>query len=192
MALTARYSRFAALLHWLVALLILGNIVLGHVMEGAPPIRKPVLVPLHAQIGLTVLGLAAIRLAWRLTHPKPAYPLDLPIRDRLLAGIVQALFYGLMFGLPIVGYLILSANPPNPHRVLSLYGAIQVPFWESLQTMDRAHQKPAHDQLVALHAIGGWMMVGAFALHMLGLLKHLFVDRVNLIGRMSLRKPAAD
>lgn len=62
----------------------------------------------------------------------------------------------------------------------------------TLQTMDRAHQKPAHDLLVALHAIGGWMMVGAFALHMLGLLKHLFVDRVNLIGRMSLRKPAAD
>lgn len=59
-----RYSGGAILLHWLIAALLIGNIVLALSME-----RAPTLFMAHKSIGIVVLLLTLIRIGWRLTHP---------------------------------------------------------------------------------------------------------------------------
>lgn len=184
-----RYSNVAILLHWAIALLIIANILLGHMMVAAPLSSKPVLVPIHIWIGLSVLLLSVIRIGWRLTHPKPPYPVVLSRWETLLAAATQGLFYLLMIGLPIVGYLILSANPPNPRMALRVLGLIELPFLEPLQMMARPEQKLLHDRFVTVHAIGAWIMVAAIALHIAGIVKHLLFERENLVKRMLFQMP---
>lgn len=184
MASEQRYGRVAIGLHWLIALLILGNLALGHYMVGAPMSSKPVLVPVHIWIGLSVFALSLFRLFWRLTHPKPPYPSKVEPWEARLAGLVQALFYVLMLGLPVLGWLILSSNPPNPHRMVRFLGLVPLPFVSALQNLAQPEQKVIHDQFVVAHATGAWIMVGALALHMAGIVKHHLFDRIPIINRM--------
>src|SRR5258708_31245824 len=68
-----RFTRVAIALHWLVAALVLGQVILGWWLSDIPrgtPARGT-LVNIHKSIGLTVWGLIVIRLGWRLGHPPP-------------------------------------------------------------------------------------------------------------------------
>ena len=180
-----RYTRVAILIHWLTALFIITNLVLGHVMEGASPALKPILIPLHIWIGLSVLLLTAVRVVWRLIHKRPPYPPRYTPSELRLAGMVHTIFYTLMIAMPVIGYLLISANPPNPQRHLTFWGIIPLPYPAALQHMDRPAQIVLHDQFVAAHAIGGWIVVGALALHLAGVVKHQFLDRTNILDRMN-------
>jgi len=65
-----RYSATAMSLHWLIALLIVTGFYLGWIMTDIPGFTPTKLkyFSWHKWIGVTVFALAAIRLAWRLTH----------------------------------------------------------------------------------------------------------------------------
>lgn len=54
-----RYTRTAALLHWLMALLIIANIAIG-LTDG-----KLASMAVHKSIGLSVLAFAIVRISWR-------------------------------------------------------------------------------------------------------------------------------
>ena len=68
-----RYGNVAILLHWVLALALVGLFVLGTYMADLPfsPQRLK-LYNWHKWAGMTILALSAIRLLWRLTHPAPA------------------------------------------------------------------------------------------------------------------------
>jgi len=178
------YGLVTIALHWATALLIFANLALGHIMVGAPLSSKPVLVPLHAWIGLTVLFFTLFRIFWRMGHPKPPYPEAFKRYEIRLATWVQVFFYGLMIGLPVAGYLILSANPPNPARHLTFWGTFQIPFLPYLQNLDRPVQILTHDRLVAAHALSAWLIIAVIALHLLGVVKHHLLDKSPIIRRM--------
>jgi cytochrome b561 len=184
-AVLQRYTRVAIVIHWLTALFILVNPLLGHIMEGASPAFKPILIPLHIWIGLSVLLLTTIRVAWRLTHRPPPYPPGYTRSELRLAGVVHASFYALLIAMPVVGYLLVSANPPNPHRHLTFWGVIPLPSPVALQTMNRPAQIILHDQFVTAHAIGGWLIVTALALHLAGVIKHQFFDGTYVLRRIA-------
>jgi cytochrome b561 len=66
-----RYTRTAVLLHWLIAVLILANLVLAVTSANSEgPLHRTVL-NLHKSIGFSVLLLSLVRLAWRLYSPPP-------------------------------------------------------------------------------------------------------------------------
>lgn len=69
-----RYGMPAIVLHWLLALLIAGMVVLGWYMmtiEKQP--QGPWYFDLHRSVGLIVAALVVLRVLWRLTHgPAPA------------------------------------------------------------------------------------------------------------------------
>lgn len=183
-----RYGRVSALIHWMTALLIIGNLVLGQIMIRAPISSKPVLVPLHAWIGLTVLFLTLVRIAWRIRNPKPPYPADYGKWEIRVAAIVQVLFYVLMIALPVLGYLILSSNPPNPNRILSFWTLFPIPYIEQLQNLDRPVQVDVHDRFVDAHALAGWIITATLALHLAGVVKHQFLDKSDVLSRMGFRR----
>src|SRR3546814_18734198 len=78
-----RYNDGAVALHWLTALLVVAQVTVGFTFAGMErgPARGD-LFTVHKSIGATILILALVRLAWRLLHPPPPFPTDLPPWER--------------------------------------------------------------------------------------------------------------
>src|SRR6185312_2245939 len=110
-----RYTRTAVVLHWLIALLIICAFTLGLVMTDIPGITPTKLkyFSWHKWLGVTVLGLACLRLLWRLTHRAPPYPDSMPSWQQKAANVLHGLLYVLIFAVPLSGYFYtLSAGVP--------------------------------------------------------------------------------
>src|SRR5476651_2276633 len=105
----SRYDAVAIALHWLIAVLLLGNIALGLYFTNSPAAEAGVslLPPLHKSIGLTVLLLSVARLGWRLVHPAPPPLPPFP----LLAQAVHWVFYFLLIAVPLAGWALVSVSP---------------------------------------------------------------------------------
>jgi len=108
-----RYTRVAILLHWVIAALILFNLALGYFMEGFSPPWRMLVVSVHVSSGITVLALTVIRVLWRLTHEPPAYDPHVKPWERHLAHLVHFLLYVGMVLMPVIGWGIISAHPPQ-------------------------------------------------------------------------------
>jgi cytochrome b561 len=212
----ARYSRVAAVLHWLIAGFILFNLVLGWFMEGFAPPLKMIVLPLHISGGITVLALSVLRVLWRLTHQPPPHVPPLRPLEEQGAHLVHFLLYCGMVLMPLTGWGLLSAHPapgsagkqaetaqflashPGAKAPggggLKVWWVIPLPSLRPIQAIGDtpgglAPQKHLHDELVDWHSLGGFVMVGLLLLHVAGALKHQFLDGAPSLQRMSLRRP---
>ena len=93
-------------LHWLIALLILAQFVIGNVAEEMKltPAKLDLFV-WHKSIGVTILLLALLRLVWRLGNPPPAPPAGTPRWEQRLAAAAHAVLYVLLFAVPMPDFL---------------------------------------------------------------------------------------
>jgi cytochrome b561 len=94
-----RYHPAIALLHWVLAVLIIGSLILGYFriapMPNADP-QKVGLLRLHMASGMAILALMAIRFIFRvLTTKPPAAVTGHPALDKL-AVLTHYAFYGLV------------------------------------------------------------------------------------------------
>jgi cytochrome b561 len=189
-AAAARYTRVAIALHWAIAALILLNLCVGFVMEGLPRDWKAWVVPTHFSCGMTVLALSVLRVLWRLTHRPPPFPAGMPRAERAAAHTVHALLYVMMGLMPLLGWAIISAHPPRPQGAASLWGILRLPAIGPLSALPDAQQKAAHQSFVDLHSDGAWILVGLLVLHVVGALKHQWIDRHAELARMGVGKSA--
>ena len=173
---SSRYGAVTIGLHWLMAILIVAMVVVGLVMT-APPLaeRNFELYQLHKSFGLTILVLAAVRLLWRVSNPKPDLPDTMSGVERLLANLTHVALYVLMFALPVSGWIMASASTLQVPTLW--FGVFQVPH---VVPPDADLEKLAK----AVHGWLGWAIIGAFALHVAGALKHHFVERDDVLRRM--------
>jgi cytochrome b561 len=108
-----RYGAVAIAFHWLMALLLLALIALGLWLVRLPDAGyhtvKIMLILYHKEIGVLAFAVAALRLAWRLVQRLPALEAGLPQWQQLAARLVHLCLYGLMFALPLTGWLMSSA-----------------------------------------------------------------------------------
>src|SRR5689334_12310923 len=102
-----RYTNVAIALHWVIAALVIAQVVWGWSMQQIPkqpPGLRADAFNLHKSIGLVIFGLMLVRLGWRLGHPAP--PLTgLPPWQRTLARATHVTLYAALFVMPIAGYL---------------------------------------------------------------------------------------
>lgn len=171
----SRYTLPAIILHWLIALLIIAAFTLGVTMVDIPGITPTKLkyFSWHKWIGITALGLACLRLLWRLGHKAPAYPSAMPGWQRSAAHSVHGLLYVLMFAIPVSGYFYsLAAGVPVVYLgVLPLPALIDPnPEWKPIL-------KQAHYWL-------NMTLLTMFVLHIVAALKHQFIDRDGVLKRM--------
>jgi cytochrome b561 len=97
-------------LHWAVAALVLGQIALGWWAVSLPlSPRKLDLFVWHKSVGMLILTLMGVRLAWRLANPAPALPASAPSWERLAARVVHALLYALLVAMSLSGWVVSSA-----------------------------------------------------------------------------------
>ena len=170
---STQYGCVTKSLHWLVFILVTGLFTIGFLMGDAPNAIKGFIYNTHKLTGLTVLVLMVLFVLWSLINPKPRYPAEMPGWEKRLARIVHMLIYLLVIAMPLSGLIMSNAAGKNPH----LFGIEFV-----LPGIPRS--KPLAGFFADVHEIIAWSLVGILSLHILGALKHHFLDKNNILLRM--------
>lgn len=172
-----RYSPFAIVLHWLLAIAIVGAFGLGLYMSDLPfsPSRIK-LYNWHKWAGVTILALSALRMLWRLAHRPPA-DLPMPVWQARAAHAVHGLLYLAFFAVPLTGWAMSSAKG----FPVVWFGVLPLPDF-----VPKDHD--LGELLEEVHAALAWGLAVLVLAHVAGALKHHFVDRDGLLQRMSLRR----
>lgn len=171
-----RYDPVAITLHWVMAALILGLLVMGFVMTALKP-GSPLQFQLyqgHKSVGITVLVLTLLRLGWRLAHRPPPLPDGMPGWERLAAQVGHATLYVLMLAMPLVGWAVVSTSPFNIPTVL--FGAIPLPHLPLPREINTAAK--------LLHQGGAWTMIATLAGHVGAALRHHHLLGDDVLRRM--------
>ncbi|MBL8275155.1 MAG: cytochrome b [Pelomonas sp.] len=171
-----RYTPVAIVLHWLLALAIIGAFCVGVYMSDLPfsPSRVK-LYNWHKWAGVTILALSALRLLWRLTHRPPA-DAPMPAWQARVAHGVHLLLYVAFFAVPLTGWAMSSAKG----YPIVWFGVLPLP--------DFVPKDPDLGELLEqVHAALAWGLAFLVLAHVAGALKHQFIDRDGLLKRMSLR-----
>lgn len=169
-----RWGSVAQVFHWLIAALIVvqGAIGLTMVELGMTPTKVKVFA-LHKSIGLTVLALVLLRLAWRLTQRAPR-EVPMPRWQLAAARLSHFLLYVLILALPFSGWLFNSAaNFP-----LEWFGAFHVP------SLTRGLDPVLKAFALRTHVVLFWVLVGVVAIHVGAALWHHFRQRDDVLLRM--------
>ncbi len=182
-ASTARYSRIAMSLHWIVALLLVFNLGLGERTEHLPRgVALFSVFQLHKSIGITILVLSLWRLGLRVWGTRPAPASAGP--THILASAVHWLFYIVMIGAPVTGWLLVSTAKTKIPTLL--YGIIPLPnlpvsgaaIHEISEEVHKLLAMPGIPILLALHVAG--------AVRHQWLLKHALVERMVPVRKAGL------
>jgi cytochrome b561 len=164
-----RYGIIAQSLHWLIAALVFAQIALGIYVDGLPvSLARLQWVARHKSLGLLILALFVLRLAWRGFDHAPALPGSVPRRQRHAAAFTHWLIYALAILAPLAGWLHASAAGLGA----SFFGLFPVP---SLM----AKNADLSDLFAATHAWLVWLLAVLLLLHVAAALRHLMLgDRV--------------
>jgi cytochrome b561 len=132
------------------------------------------LINLHFSVGVLMLILVVLRLAWRLMHPTPALD-GMPAWQRWGARIVHGLLYLLLLVIPVLGW----ASASGRGYVVSLFGVIPMP------DMILAAKSPRAGPIGDIHnLLSTYALLGLVGLHVLMALYHHFVQRDATLRRM--------
>ena len=171
-AVAVRYTRVAMWLHWVIAALVVANLTIGLLRGPVPALGA--LMPAHQAIGLTVLALTLVRIAWRLGHRPPPLPTEIPGWQRFASATVHAALYLLLLAMPATGWLLVSGGERRP---LTWFGLFPLPYLPATPA--------AADAGDAAHVVLGWLMLALVALHVAAALYHRLVLRDGVLGRMA-------
>jgi cytochrome b561 len=171
------YTATAIILHWLMAALILCLFGVGLYMSGLPlSPTKLQIYSWHKWAGVTVFLLVFFRLAWRITHRPPPLPAAMPPWQQFAAHAGHATLYLLMVAIPLSGWLMSSAK------------GFQTVYFGVLPIPDLlAKNKELGDTLKDVHQALNFLMIAIVAGHVGAALKHHFIDRDDILTRMSPR-----
>ncbi|MBA16710.1 MAG: cytochrome B [Sphingomonas sp.] len=167
-----RYDRVAISFHWVIALLVIANVIIGLFHESLFDPRQ--VMPIHKSIGMTVLILSIGRLFWRLGHRAPPLPPELPSWEKMAAKAMHGLLYALILLLPLTGWAM-SSDPERP-RPISWFGLFDFPILPT----GKAIAGFSHEA----HEILGLLMAALVVIHIAAALRHHFLLRDRVLTRM--------
>jgi cytochrome b561 len=167
------YSRTAKVLHWLIALLIVAQLVIGwtmpHVGKGTLPVGE---IGWHVTVGVLIMLLVALRIVVRVARPPAGAPRAVGRVDWLGQG-VHALLYLLMVVVPVLGWANASSRD----------WAVGLTSWLELPRIMPVGSKLGHD-FGDLHGNLAVVLAVLIGLHVLAGLYHHFVRRDDTLRRM--------
>jgi len=184
-----RFTTIAILFHWGIAALILANILIAWqfpLVHG--PLRAAVF-QIHKSIGITVLLLSVLRLAWRMLNPPPPFANTMRAWEKESSKIVERSFYFIMLALPLTGWALSSAA--DLHVPIALFGIVHWPDIPFIGTLPFDTKLGVYSLSVAAHHLLAKITYGLVALHVLAALRHQFIKRDLVLARMipSLARP---
>lgn len=168
----ARYDSVARLLHWVIATLVILNIIGGLAHDALEGVIN--VMPLHKSAGITVFFLTVLRIVWRLMNPPPSLPTGMSAWEKGASHATHAAFYLLMVLVPLTGWIMVSAGT----RPLDWFGLFPVPKFGV--TKD--------DAIVGISGEGHEILAilfGVLALiHIAAALRHHFLLKDTILRRM--------
>jgi cytochrome b561 len=176
-----RYTSTAIALHWLVALLLLGQFAFGLMLDDIPrgTPERGYYVNLHKSSGLLIGLLIVLRVGWRLTHQAPPLPVAMPRWQRRAARFSHLALYLCMLMLPLSGYL---ASNFSKHGI-KFFNVVRWAPWGP-------DDKMLYGIFNQLHHFSAALLAALVALHLLAVAKHMLIDRDGLLLRMWPRRAA--
>src|SRR3954453_1206853 len=175
---TAAWGWPAKTLHWMVAVLVIGMLMLGFTMvwlvSGLG--TKFQLYQLHKSFGVLVWTLVVVRLVWRWLNSRgPTLPPELKPGERAAASLTHRGLYVLSLVLPITGWIMASASPLGVPTMV--FGLFTLP---NLVGSDAALEHG----MKLVHAGLALALAALLALHVAAALKHHFVLHDDVLARM--------
>ncbi len=168
------YGLVAQLLHWLVVAAILLQFVWAWRIDEADSMRLEfALVNQHKSIGMTILALAVLRLAWRLVSRQPSTPPAMPGWERFAAAVSHWTLYTLIFAIPLSGWAYTSAAGYGAE----FFGLVDIP---DLVPSDEGLEDVFEDA----HEFLGQALLVVVAVHAAAALRHHFLLRDDVLTRM--------
>lgn len=170
---TGQFTVGAKWLHWLVAFFMLSVIPVALSFSLLSRADRAEAIPVHMSIGLIVLVLTVLRLAWRRVYPPPRHPPQAKLWTRIGAQFGHFLLYALIFWQATLGLWMASASP------------VAIRFFNGFNISALA---PANLELIEtlrpLHAAGAWLFTAVLIAHVVGALYHHFWLRDDVLIRM--------
>lgn len=171
-----RWGSVAMAFHWAIVVLILTQFILANMAESLPlGMAKLVTLARHKSVGITILGLALLRLGWRLGNRghNPPLPADLKPYQRFLAHLTHHGLYLLLFALPLTGWAMSSAR----NYPVSWFGIVTLPDFV-------APDEALFEAMRDTHGVLAGALVALATLHILAALQHHFFRKDNVLRRM--------
>jgi cytochrome b561 len=170
---SVQYGYVAQSLHWAIVALLVVQVTLAKIAEGLPlGLDKLAVLARHKSFGITILGLAAARLAWRMFNRPPLLP-PMPRWQAAVAHANHWALYALLFAMPVTGWLMSSAS----NYPVSWFGVFQLPDFVAPDRALKERFEGVHETLANL-------LIALAILHIAAALKHHFLDRNGLLFRM--------
>ena len=170
-----RYNSTAQLTHWITAALMFAVLPLGWEAVSLPMESPPdkLMFTLHKSVGLTILAIVAVRLAWRATHPAPPLTGNLARWEKAAAFTSHWLLYLILLGMPVSGYVLSTAGG---HTVSYLW-LFNVPALPKNAVLAAAAKW--------VHVVTGqWLVYALIAIHLLATIWHVAARRDGVLSRM--------
>lgn len=161
------FGAISVALHAITALFVITLLVLGFWawLLDRSPVRSA-LLHTHVSIGLTLMPIFLIRVAWRLRQGKRAVEYANPWLRRLADAVWRLLLVLIAMQLLSGPFLVWLHGRP-----MSYFGWIEIA--SPIAKDDRLHAT----LMQPLHLATGLLLAAALALHVLGAFKHLLIDR---------------
>lgn len=170
----ARYDRASIALHWLMLVLIAAVyacIELRSLIPKGSELRAE-LKTWHFMLGLCVLLLVALRVVLRLSSTTPPIQPAPPRWQSVPSRLMVLALYALMIGMPLLGWLTLSAE-----------GKV-IPFFFTQLPALVNESKSVAGWAKEIHETGGTIGYFLIGLHAAAALFHHYVVRDNTLRRM--------
>lgn len=168
------FGQISRLNHWLGALLYLGMLAVGFTLgfdllsrEEAGPLRD-----MHKATGTILLVFALWRIWWRMMEGFPAPVEGMAAWQETVSRIVHWGLILCILAMPLSGVLMSLFGG----RAIDIYGLFSIPGFEKVESV----QKTAR----ALHGLVPYAFVALILVHILGALKHMFIDKDGTVRRM--------
>jgi cytochrome b561/polyisoprenoid-binding protein YceI len=170
-----RWGSLARLFHWVIVALIITQFVLANMAEGLPlGMAKLATLARHKSVGITILGLAVLRLLWRLyNRNSPPLPANLKPHEKGLAHLTHYGLYLLLFAMPLSGWMMSSAK----NYPVSWFGFFTLP---NLVQPDTG----VYEFMKSTHGVLAGTLVVITTLHVLAALYHHFMKKDDVLKRM--------
>jgi cytochrome b561 len=178
-----RYTAAQRWLHWLIAILVLGNLAGGAMLwaYGFEGLRDTfgldvtnAIYTTHKSSGVLVLGLVVLRVVFRSRHGAPTPPASMSRMVWNLAWANHLALYALLVAMPVLGWAATAA------------GGFPVEFFAWNLPPLVPENEALSERLFALHGIAGLAMAVLAAIHIAAALRHRFALQDDVFRRISL------
>lgn len=169
---TESYGSVTKFFHWLIAIVILVQIIYGYFLGYVPKDYQPVAYNTHKLIGLTLLFLMVLRLFWALMNVKPLLPANTPAWQRFAERFVHSMLYFVVIAMPISGLIGSNASGRPPH------------IGDFKFTLPVPEDKALVNTAFAVHNTLALVLIGLLVVHVGAALYHHVIKKDNILRRM--------